>query len=432
MSAILWSFLAQTGRFVPGHFFAGVAIFTVCYLLIERAQQPFSRAELVWLFGAALLARVAALTGPVVFEDDFARYLWDGYQTLSSGTPYGKAPAQFFGDDAQSQANKALLSLVNNPDYPTIYGAVPEYLFAAAYFVFGATSTGLRVLYLLVEFGLVIFFLQKNRPTSGILAAILLHPLLLEATYFSAHFEVVTVMLLFAAHSVQSRSAQLIGAGLTLATRLPLAILLPYFVISETSSLRSARQLLDAARRAAAIMVVALLISLPLYFVFFREATGKPSELGILLQFAQNFQFNSFIATVFEFFPDRRLAKVVGTSLFVFAYCFVFWLWRSKRINRNEAESLSLLSLFICSPIVNPWYALWLVPFLADNRFLSVRYFPLLVQLAYFNGTHVMPETLLLYQVHPVAWGVEYGMLVLLLICDTRKLLRGTPLSATG
>lgn len=399
---------------------------------MERAQQPFSRTELFWLLGAALLARVAALTGPVVFEDDFARYLWDGYQTLSSGTPYGKAPAQFFGDETQSQANEALLSLINNPDYPTIYGAVPEYIFAAAYSLFGTASAGLRALYLLIELALVVLILRKNRAVAGVLATVLLHPLLLEATYFSAHFDAVTVMLLFATQSVKSISTRVVGAGLTLATRLPLAILLPYFAINEHFSLRSVRQVLDSARRAAGILVVTLLVSLPLYLVFVREATGKPSELGILLQFAQNFQFNSFIATVFEFFPDRRLAKVVGTSLFVFAYCFVFWLWRSKRINRNEAAGLSLLSLFICSPIVNPWYALWLVPFLADNRFLSVRYFPLLVQLAYFNGTHVMPETLLLYQVHPIAWGVEYGMLVLLLICDTRRLLRGTPLPATG
>src|SRR5688572_6902551 len=53
----------------------------------------------LWLgITAAIAARVAGLLTPPIYEDDWARYLWDGYRFLQDGTPYGEPPGAYLED----------------------------------------------------------------------------------------------------------------------------------------------------------------------------------------------------------------------------------------------------------------------------------------------------------------------------------------------
>jgi hypothetical protein len=44
---------------------------------------------------AALLPRALALFCAQLFEDDYFRFLWDGYQSIQSQSPYSHAPDVF-------------------------------------------------------------------------------------------------------------------------------------------------------------------------------------------------------------------------------------------------------------------------------------------------------------------------------------------------
>ncbi|NJR72183.1 MAG: hypothetical protein HC782_03770 [Gammaproteobacteria bacterium] len=82
------------------------------------------------LIGWALLARVIGMLTPAFFEDDYYRYLWDGYRTFIDGNPYLAAPSAWFGATNLPSKIDAVLSQVNYPDVPTIYGPALQHLFA--------------------------------------------------------------------------------------------------------------------------------------------------------------------------------------------------------------------------------------------------------------------------------------------------------------
>ncbi len=62
--------------------------------------------------------RLIGVFGDPLWEDDFFRYLWDGYRFYEAGSPYGIAPSAFFGDANIPAQFYALLAQVNYPDTP--------------------------------------------------------------------------------------------------------------------------------------------------------------------------------------------------------------------------------------------------------------------------------------------------------------------------
>lgn len=70
----------------------------------------------------ALCFRLIGFLGEPLWEDDFFRYLWDGYRFYETGSPYGIAPSQFFSDSSISDQFRQILARINYPNVPTIYG----------------------------------------------------------------------------------------------------------------------------------------------------------------------------------------------------------------------------------------------------------------------------------------------------------------------
>ena len=85
-------------------------------------------------------------------------------------------------------------------------------------------------------------------------------------------------------------------------------------------------------------------------------------------------------------------------------------------------------ALFLLSPVVNPWYVLWLLPFVVLRPSCWGIVAPAAVSLSYIHGHNLGDEKLLGYA-HPV-WvrPLEYGMIALALIADvTRRARRSRP-----
>ncbi|MEO7168555.1 MAG: hypothetical protein ABI016_16165, partial [Chthoniobacterales bacterium] len=49
-----------------------------------------------WIVVSALAFRVCGLWATPTLEDDYHRYLWDGWRTIQDGSPYDRAPEEFF------------------------------------------------------------------------------------------------------------------------------------------------------------------------------------------------------------------------------------------------------------------------------------------------------------------------------------------------
>ena len=74
------------------------------------------------IFWAALF-RVCRLFGVPLFEDDWFRYLWDGYRFAQTGTPYGWAPVESFTNPNVPLVFQRILDGRNTADFDAILGA---------------------------------------------------------------------------------------------------------------------------------------------------------------------------------------------------------------------------------------------------------------------------------------------------------------------
>ena len=96
----------------------GLPVFALYFYFLRR-EEPFPVGRMIlW----AVVFRLCGFAGGPFFEDDFFRYLWDGYRFATTGTPYGIAPEAFFVDPGVPAALVPVLDRINNPDLPTIYG----------------------------------------------------------------------------------------------------------------------------------------------------------------------------------------------------------------------------------------------------------------------------------------------------------------------
>jgi len=136
--AALYLGLASLAR-GPGD--PGVASF----LLISAAAAVLTFAVYAWsakepdrvsvgrLLLWAVVFRAIGLFGGPFFEDDYFRYLWDGYRFAQDGTPYGLAPEAFFADPAVPALFQGILDRINFPELPPIYGPPTQLAFLPGY-----------------------------------------------------------------------------------------------------------------------------------------------------------------------------------------------------------------------------------------------------------------------------------------------------------
>jgi hypothetical protein len=318
----------------------------LAFAAFVSCNQP-GRTAIVFGFTAACLARVVGIAATPVYEDDWARYLWDGWRTIREGTPYGIAPAEFLERADVPSSWMAILQTVNHPDVPTIYGPTLQGVFALASAVAPADLIVLKVV--LVIFDLVIWGLLWRLGGSEAGLRYALCPLVIFEVSFNAHADVVGVAFMVLAFCLLSQSRSIVSGiafGLAIAAK-PLAIALaPIFV----------------QRRAFAAVIAAVIAIGVIYAPFVLRGATEADGLAI---FSKYWEFNSFGFAVLKIFVSepavRVLSLAIGSALS--GALVLAWLLRSP--DTTPPVDLWLLAMFLFSPVVNAWYLLWIVPWAA-------------------------------------------------------------------
>lgn len=318
----------------------------LAFAAFVSCDQP-SRRAVVFGFTAACLARVAGVAATPIYEDDWARYLWDGWRTITDGTPYGVAPAEFLERADVPALWVTVLQTVNHPDVPTIYGPTLQGIFAFASAVAPADLVVLKVL--LVIFDLVIWGLVWRLGGSEAGLKYALCPLVIFEVSFNAHADVVGVAFMVLAFYLLSQSRPIVSGiafGLAIAAK-PLAIALaPIFV----------------QRRAFAAVIAAVIAIGVLYAPFVVRGATEADGLAV---FSKYWEFNSFGFAVLKDFVSepqvRALSLAIGSV--ISGALMLAWLLRST--DTTPPVDLWLLAVLLFSPVVNPWYLLWIVPWAA-------------------------------------------------------------------
>jgi len=327
-----------------GLFYGLLSICLAATLVAFRgaSEQPLTPLRLLLWAGCF---HVIGVLGDPLWEDDFFRYLWDGYRFYETGSPYGIAPATFFGDGTIPTIFQGLLARINYPDVQTIYGPTLQYTFLLSHLLSPATVWVLQLLYALVDMVLILLLLRLASIRWVLLYA--WSPLVIKELAFTAHPDGVGVLLLMAALFCRQQKMYAIAAGLLALSvgAKVFALLLVPFVLWRLS-LR--------------YWVIFALVLTALYGPFVWLGA---SDTGGLLVFTKEWQFNSSLyALLLQWFEPLSVKLMLG-SVFLGVYIGLFW-QHSKAANWQMPRGDIIFGVFLLvAPVVNAWYLIWLLPF---------------------------------------------------------------------
>ena len=374
----------------------GLPVFGL-YLYFRRCGDPFPVGR---LFLWALVFRLCGLAGGPFYEDDFYRYLWDAYRFATTGTPYGAAPEAFFVDPGVPALFQGVLDGINYPELPTIYGPVTQLVFLLGYWVQPASVSALQAILIAVDLATVVLLLRLAPAANVMLYAWC--PLVVKEVAFTAHPDGAGVCLLLAAIVLaRNRRWRMAAACLGLAAG------------AKTFGLVLAPLVLAGARVRHWILFGAVLGAVYAPFVL-RGGT----DLASLQVFAREWEFNSalfgLLATVTPRF-EARLVLGVLFAAFWGCYNFVYTRRAAHGIPRGDWVYGALLA---ASPVINPWYLLWLLPFAAVHPSVWAWTASVAILLGYVTGLNLHD-----YEMHPYAqppWArwLEFGLIAVGLGCD--------------
>ena len=342
--AVLAWFSVHPQGLSPLSFYGLLSTAFVLSLLAFHRTKKVSISPLQLLLWAGIF-RLMGCFGDPLLEDDFFRYLWDGYRFFESGSPYVMPPSAFFGDTTIPQQFIGVLGQINYPEVPTLYGPTLQYSFLIAHLISPANVWPLQLIYSLADL-ILIWLLFKLADARWVLLYAW-SPLVVKELAFTAHPDGLGVFFLVLA--LYCRRQQMFGyAVIALAVSAGakvFALLLVPFVLW---------------RLPWRFWVGFLLVLAALYTPFLLQSG---SDMDGLKVFVQQWQFNgSLYALVSHVFsvPVARWSLGVG---FLFCYLLIF-IHHSQQPYWEVPRGDQIIGLFfLISPVVNAWYLIWLLPF---------------------------------------------------------------------
>ena len=384
-------------------FFGCLVWVSLPVLIVFLLDRPLS---FVFLLFWALAFRLCGLYSEPLFEDDYFRYLWDGYVFIAEGSPYGVLPVDYFGDREIPHAVQRLLDGINYPDVPTIYGPTNQYLFGLAHLVYPGHLLPLQILFIGFDL-LIIGVLARVAP----LKYVLLYawcPLVVKEIAFTAHPDVVGIcLLLLAVTCAVNRHTVKSGVFLALAIGAKIfAVLLAPFI------------LLRLGWKGWLACFVGLCI---LYLPFVLQGS---SELASLWIFATEWEFNASLYTFVASWTSPLLAKI-GLGFFYLLLLATLWFKYKAQREQDIPRGDVVFGIFLLvAPVVNPWYLLWVLPFAVVYPSLWAWVASVSIFLAYVTSLNLgdyssdpftQPTTVLVF---------EYAVILVALMIDVYRRLR--------
>jgi hypothetical protein len=322
-----------------------LALFCVAFLCYAAGGWWLASASgagpVTLVLAVGVIARLTLLPVSPSLSTDAYRYVWDARVAHAGISPYAYAPVD---PELESLRDAELFPRLNHPTWRTIYPPAAQALFQLVYRVKPDSVMAMKLAIGLVELvGLVVVFgllRAGGRPLSHALIYAW-NPLVLIEVWGMGHVDGVVVPLVAGAAwaVVRDRHAlagALLGVG-ALFKLYPAALLALLPVAAWPSAL-------------ASFVVVMLLGYAP------GLATGT-AVLGSLPRYLTEEYFNPGLARSLVDAPVVTLAAAAAWTIAVAA------LWRDAPLPRRAV--LLIGGLVLLSPNIFPWYAVWLVPFLA-------------------------------------------------------------------
>ena len=369
-------------------------------LLWKKFRDPqirISKSTILWL---ALLMRLPAFYATPIYEDDYFRFLWDGWNFITTGSPYNGPPADYFDLPGHSELLQSILYNVNYPEVPTIYAPVCQAFFAIASFLEPLKLWPLRLVLLIVEMAMLLLFSRLASPRHLLLLAWC--PLLVFENTFQVHPDCLAAsFLVFAYFARQHQKHWLTGICCALALGV------------KVTAIPALTFLLWPLKKGK-VIGFGLTVFL-MYIPFFLQ--GSRADFDGLLVFTREWEFNASLFSIGAAFFPQTLVKLFMLGLFTASFLAIWFSWQRRGATQKDIPA-SLVGvygfLFLVSPVVNSWYLLLILPFVClAPRPWSVGAL-VLVSLSYVRGQTLPHSPLVDFQQPLWLQATEYTLVLVL------------------
>jgi alpha-1,6-mannosyltransferase len=342
----------------------GLAFIAYAAGLLALRALADSRAFVIALVVGAI-CRLVLLPAPPTLSTDAYRYVWDARVAAAGINPYAHPPV---APEVAQLRDLAIYPRLNHPTWLTIYPPAAQLFFRAVYAVAPDSVLAIKVALgaaEIVGLALLVALLRALCLPRARVAIYAWNPLVLVEVWGSGHLDALAVAAVIAAVlAVVTHRHGLAAVMLGLATLVKLypAALLPLLV------------------RSGGLRVLGpFTIVVALGYASF-VGTGMQA-LGSLPRYLSEEYFNPGLV--------RSIVAAPAAPLLAMAAWVAWVAWRRPSASLVDRVVPTIGGFVVLSPNVFPWYALWLVPFLAVA--------PSLWWIA-FTGTVALAYTFFLYQ----------------------------------
>jgi alpha-1,6-mannosyltransferase len=416
-------------RPIPAYLLIYFNLFLLYAIAIRNIWRKPNRSGIfpIILIGG-LLFRAILIPSQQIQEDDVYRYLWDGKVFAHEINPFKYAPEEVsefkklriqnpeqFKIRYSEQDEKELLILydlkwendtslifhdrINHPDVPTIYPPLAQYVFRFAHFLQPDSIVALRLAFLIFDL-LTLFFIVKILETlnkSRNWAVIYFwSPLILKETFNSTHLDIIGVSVLTGSLYFYLRYRFTLASlflALGVVGKLYPIILLPIYLKENIKHLVNQDKAKTFWKAISGNLLVFTATIAFFYFPFVQIGKGafeglkvfttywqnNDSIFALILYFYENIlgintEFNYQEANVYISYDLASLLSKATVALILIGTVLFFLLRKEKIIEeKNRLWSLFVIMglVFLLSPVQNPWYLNWIVPFLCVFPFRS-------------------------------------------------------------
>ena len=325
------------------------------WLALHRGRED--RVVLGLILGFGLLFRVAGLAAPVVLSSDVYRYLWDGRVQWAGINPYRYAPTD---EPLRPLRDTAIHPNLNRPDKRTVYPAGAQLMFALVAGVAPSSLTAWRLWLLACEVATIVLLLRLLRRLGRPAAAVILYawaPLAVFEGVHAGHLDAALLPAVLLALNWRLDGRMLragMALGMAVALKLYPAVLLVWWRRREW-------------RLPTACVAVVALAYLPYSLDvgagalgFLPEYVGRAEDFNVGLRF---FVTEAIGATG----EVSRTLAMVGLSA---ALLIVLLVIRGRLVEPADgvvrAGRAAVGAYLVLIPTaLHPWYAVWILPFVA-------------------------------------------------------------------
>ena len=387
-------------------FFLITPFFGVCQIAaaIWFGRANRDRRWVRFAVACAILCRVPLMVGPVNYDSDMVRYVWDGRVQRFGYNPYDVVPS----DPALAHTHTADTVRMPSRHDRTPYPPAAQLFFRLMVTVFESARVMKSVLTMLDMLTILIVWrwLRTTGRPEWLVVGYAWSPLVILEVAHSGHIDALGAFWIAAAACLMARERRSLAVAaytLAVATKLLPIVLAPLF--------------LGRVRLRDIAVGVATLILLYLPFM-----SGGTIPIGAITNVVAHIRFNSPV-----FRPLAWLITPTGAAAFALAAGLATAAWArwKLRIDDPAAWAWPMAVAVACAPVVYPWYLLYFTPFLLSAATLPLTVWTYTIVPAYlvwdwaqYGARWRVPNWLMV---------IEYGFVLLAIAVVLRYSIRAKP-----